>query len=451
MKDDTPISNLHAPISLNSKLSSDPDLSFREAKWRRYEANQASVQNIVNTRASAYARLTGSAIRVRRTYGKKILVNDEKAVAIRSEFALREFGWNEYINNKNFRLRADSVANYDQGRAVLYQIANLNAIAVSLRIDLSDRTRTQLEAYKTLATDSYIGKVSSAVHYDKNLSVLGTRCADSETCEWSGLRGAMPTLEFSVGVGSQRKFNNVLDIGRISTADSHSSIEFGAMADRAICKGDGQPADMDGLVGAREVSLRIKNLGADDQITVIDIGSRLTASWVQDATRLRSISLKMNEAGTLRVHVAPIKGYEDLNLIYFLGKNGILGTLTIDYSQTSDERFKMIDIDSGDVGSGLGSSSSKAYSIGVGEAPPGYSLVKACMWLTGDRLCNRWSTCSWNAVGNHATVANFTMQGHDEDFRHGLIISAPSGPGWAWSRGHLRATFELKPDPIILK
>jgi hypothetical protein len=452
MKGDSPISNVHAPIILSSKLPSDPDLSFREAKWRRYDSNRATVENIANTRASAYAGLSSGAIRIKKAYGKQILNNDQTATAIRADFAIREFGWDEYTNNKNFKLHADSVLNYDEGRAALYEMASLNAVAVSLRIDLSDRTNTQLATYKTFATDSYIGKVSSAVRYHKDLTVLGTRCVDGDACDWSGLRAASPTLELSIDQMSQRKFNNELDIGRISDAAWQGTIVFGPMADRAICKGDGNPAEHDSFAGPRELSLRIKNVGPDDQIRIVDIGSRVTASWVQETTRLRSIPLKMNEVGTLLVRIEPKRGYEDLNLLYFLGKSGILGTLTIDYSQTSDDRFKAVEIDSGDFGSGLGADSSKAYSIATGEAPPGYSLIKACMWLTGDRLCNRWSECSWDPAAKNAIIAHFTMQGHSEAQHTGIFdFGPPDANVWASSRGHLRAVFELKPDSIVLK
>jgi hypothetical protein len=453
MKGDPSISNLHEPIILNSKLPNDPELSFREAKWRRYDSNRATVENIANTRASAYSGLSSGAVRIKKAYGKQVLNNDETAAAIRADFAVREFGWDEYANNKNFKLHSDSVLNYDEGRGALYEIVSLNSVAVSLRIDLSDRTRKQLATYKTFATDSYIGKVSSAVRYHKDLTVLGTRCADSDACDWSGLRAASPALELSIDQMSQRKFNNVLDIGRISDAASQGMIVFGPVADRAICKGDGYPtlADHDSFAGPREVTLRIKNVGPDDQIRIVNIGSRVKASWVQEATHLRSIPLKMNEVGTLLVRIEPKSGYEDLNLLYFLGKSGILGTLTIDYSQTSDERFKLVEIDSGDFGSGLGADSSKAYTIGVGQAPPGYSLIKACMFLTGDRLCNQWSTCSWDPAAN-AIIAHFTMQGHSEAQHTGIFdFGPPDANVWASSRGHLRAVFELKPDSIVLK
>jgi hypothetical protein len=108
--------------------------------------------------------------------------------------------------------------------------------------------------------------------------------------------------------------------------------------------------------------------------------------------------------------------------------------------------YLRLEYDSGDVNSGAGGNYNRqnfrpgaryynlGYVVGTGPAPFGYTVAKACYWLTGDRYqCGTNSMCSWGKGPDDEDVAfSFFLQGHAEN-----------GTA-AESRGHLLVFYKVK-------
>lgn len=86
---------------------------------------------------------------------------------------------------------------------------------------------------------------------------------------------------------------------------------------------------------------------------------------------------------------------------------------------------------SGPVVSGTMKNFSAEYTLVSDPAPPGYKIANYDISLTGDRVCNAFSTCRATLEGSRV-VFRFSLQGHDE--------WAP--PGQATSVGNLVVTYE---------
>ena len=115
---------------------------------------------------------------------------------------------------------------------------------------------------------------------------------------------------------------------------------------------------------------------------------------------------------------------EDSTLISALGTD-------VNRSQNKDSASPVIkSFDSGPKISGSGASFSGVYTLYSDSPPAGYKIGTYTYSLTGDRACNRWSTCTLAVEGNRV-VLRFTLQGHDEW----------PAPGQASSEGHLIVTY----------
>jgi hypothetical protein len=92
--------------------------------------------------------------------------------------------------------------------------------------------------------------------------------------------------------------------------------------------------------------------------------------------------------------------------------------------------------------SGVGADSSPEYTVTSEPPPPGYKIAHFEYSLTGDRSCNRWSTCK-AAIEGDRVIFRFTLQGHSEWL--GLFSHQSGGPGLqpgqAASQGHLVVTY----------
>ena len=85
---------------------------------------------------------------------------------------------------------------------------------------------------------------------------------------------------------------------------------------------------------------------------------------------------------------------------------------------------------SGPVASGSKKAFSAPYSVISDPSPDGYKIGTYSYSLSGDRICNAWSTCSAQ-IENGRVVFRFTLQGHDEW----------GGAGQAFSTGTLVVTY----------
>jgi hypothetical protein len=84
----------------------------------------------------------------------------------------------------------------------------------------------------------------------------------------------------------------------------------------------------------------------------------------------------------------------------------------------------------GPVVSGNGKAFSPEYVVPSDPAPEGYKIDKFSYSLTGDRVCNAWSTCSAR-IEDGRVVFRFTLQGHEEW----------GGTGQGYSTGTLLVTY----------
>ena len=262
-------------------------------------------------------------------------------------------------------------------------------------------------------------------------------------------------LLFTIGGKTIGPGDHVLEMGSIPAlrgSDEKSEAEYQAHNEAvagwlkaatpagAICST--APLSTD-VASPRAFEVTVRN---DDDVsirlTAIYFGSKTIATWKQ------SPDARVDE--TTNSAVIPSKGavilsvsfdsgrsvIQDLNEVVFTANSERIATFTIDYELR--QAYVDVEYSSGDVPSGAQDSFSGAtkipyYSISTGTAPPGYTLLKACGWLTGDRVCNVYSTCEWENGAPSDSVAklNFNLQGHKGESSGRL------------SAGHIRAAYGL--------
>lgn len=446
---DPSLSNSKTPDTVPISFPSDQTLTYTEAKWDRFNRAVSALQAIVTVRSNSFAGLSPQQIEQRKKYRIDAASVADNARLLRDDFTTREYGWNQYINNKNLNIRNSALARYEKGIAMIYTITDYNSVETKGRIDLQPRAKAQEEQYKKLADLSAVKKLSDAISDVPNMPITGTVCVNpTGACGFyaSQVRVVDPQESFEIALGEQkqRKFNNILDLGAITSAEQPPSPDsvFGATFDRAICR-PVSPSSPANISGKHSLILKITNTGPGSTVRLVYAGSRLNAYWSDSNGKpVSEALLQSGDTSDLHIEVFPVSGYEDLNMVYLLVNQMIVSTVTIDYSANSDPLMDMIEVTSGNLGSGLGKSDSPATWVGTGAAPYGYSLIKTCMWLTGDRHCNAYSKCGWREVDNDAAVAWFNMQGHEKN---------EPGQGWEWSEGHLRALYQLDGQPPNLR
>jgi hypothetical protein len=79
------------------------------------------------------------------------------------------------------------------------------------------------------------------------------------------------------------------------------------------------------------------------------------------------------------------------------------------------------------------------YGLMTGPPPPGYTLIKACTWITGDRQCGSFSECAMSATADNVTLS-FALQGHNE-----------GDPSVRNSEGHISVAYQLREVRPALK
>jgi V8-like Glu-specific endopeptidase len=94
-----------------------------------------------------------------------------------------------------------------------------------------------------------------------------------------------------------------------------------------------------------------------------------------------------------------------------------------------------------DYPSGAGAASSPVYILSSTPTPAGYKIAHFEYSLSGDRICNQWSTCIAGIEGDRV-VLRFTMQGHSEWMFPPRTGGPGLAPGQALSSGHLVVTYE---------
>lgn len=441
---DKSVFNSGAPLSLPSALNTDPDVSYHESKWIRYKATIDHLTRVIAVRSDAFAGLSSQAIQERRRYRRNITTASADNLAFREDFSTRELGWNEYRNNQNFETRRIALESYDKGLATIYAAASENAKASHWAFDLTPRINSQIDAYKVFANVSTVNRLSASGKFDSTLLPTGSMCQDSEgacghTYSVATLQSA---LEFSFNGITQQKFNNILSVGLLTRAPSSSGLEsvFGPVPAYSVCQ-DKAPPQVPMLTGPREYRIHVTNRSGRTKFRLIYAGSRVIASWMAPNDQAVS-ELELEEGGGADVDIRlfPSSGYEDLNIIYFMAGSLPAATLTIDYSDSDDPVFRKIDFDSGQFASAVGAGISDFYSIGTGPAPVPYTLRRACVWLSGDRHCNEYSSCKLSQADDGAALAVFAMVGHNDD---------KDNP-WRWSEAHFRAVYEIVGTNVVL-
>jgi hypothetical protein len=195
----------------------------------------------------------------------------------------------------------------------------------------------------------------------------------------------------------------------------------------------------------KEVIVNITNTSGEARtIGVVALGTNLQATWSDGSD---TATLKPNEPAMLRLVFKPeTVDKQDLALITLFFKSKPLINITVDYLLAPDT-IELV-TESGDVPEGPGDSFSPTwfdgagYRLGSKVVPEGYSLIRACEWLTGDRPCNTYSTCGWAIPPTEkgGVVFSFTLQGHKEsgDIRKG--------------NGHLYVKYQLdESTPRLIK
>jgi hypothetical protein len=125
-----------------------------------------------------------------------------------------------------------------------------------------------------------------------------------------------------------------------------------------------------------------------------------------------------------------------------------LPTMTLSVHLHALRATETVEQSSGNRASGRGKDFSGIYSVcAAAPAPGNYGYVTSKYWLTGDRACGAWSTCTGKIdPSGKEFCLEFTLQGHDEC----LGPFANCNPTRD-SEGHVQATFRLIPSTPTLR
>jgi hypothetical protein len=196
-----------------------------------------------------------------------------------------------------------------------------------------------------------------------------------------------------------------------------------------------------------EIQITVTNVSGDPlTLSLLYNGSKVQANWkgqlkASDNTR----TLQPKGAGEIDASFDVGDGtYQDANTIVLMSGGRPTTLFILDYVILRP--YLRVEYDSGDVNSGAGGNFNRqnfrpgtryfnlGYVVATGPAPVGYTVAKACYWLTGDRpQCGTYSMCSWGKGPDDEDVAfSFFLQGHAEN-----------GTA-AESRGHLLVFYKVK-------
>ena len=443
---DKALFNAKVPVQLDSGSYGAKELTATERQWRNYRNYVEQVRVYADRRSGSYPGLSPAEIAKRASYARDAESEDDLFWNVRKDFALMEFGWQEFVFNKYKGLQEQDLQRYNRGIPVFYRtIQDDNKKLEAGLFDLAPFLRKQMDDYQGLMSLSVLSRAVDVADYQPDLTVRGRVCEERKAyCERLRARVASEfnnSVNVSVGDQSQSQFDNVIDLGVFSTDSTQRPSLENFVPPNGVCalRDVGTSAH----TGTFEIAVSIKNNQSEDLTLAIEyVGSWTRAYWEELSSESGSKKrLGAGESANFIVKFSPGVGYEDLNLVYILRDNKPLVQLTLNYSIVEDAPTRTFEIDSPGFQSGA-SEGWLDYNLAVSQVPPMYTARKACVWVQGDRTnCKdkQWATCAVTSLTDDLAQVNFALQGHQED---------PSAK--RFSSGYMWVGYQLVSDPVKL-
>lgn len=437
--------NSKSPIQMVQPAYKTGETTDAEKSWRTYRSYVEQLKSYAQRRSGSYPGLSQSQIATRRAYDRDAQAEDQLFFYIRKDFALREIGWDQYLNNK---LKGLQDADYDavtKGVPTIYNTIAKDASNLEPAFNLAPFLTQFLAGYRSLMSISVLSKQVDIAKYDPDLTIAGDICKTREpdcTRLAAMLQPTAPQpVTVSLGDQTQSKFDNVLNVGVISIDSPQTNPIATFNEPYSVC----QVRDAGTLAQSGNVTATVALTNKLDRNLVVSlahVGSWIEAGWeTENSTNPFEKNLAPGESANMQLKFQPGKGYQDLNVVYVLENGKPLAQFTIDYLIVEDPLVKVFYMQSSGLESGA-SDGWSYYDLAVPKVPSLYSVREGCVWVSGDRNdCKdtKWSTCGITSLTNDLVGVTFGLQGHTED---------PSAR--RLSSGYIWVAYQLTSSPLTL-
>jgi len=184
----------------------------------------------------------------------------------------------------------------------------------------------------------------------------------------------------------------------------------------------------------KNFALAVRNVGATRRkLSYYGCGKLIERVLWQNGEALQTV-VDPGASVSLNVELVDLfnPSHQELNFLCILADEQPAANLTLDYHCL--EATKAVELSSGTKPSTDGESWSPNYLLSTGQAPLGYLVGSAEFWLTGDRRCGEWATCSALSKNSKDVCYAFSLQGHNESGVQDKV---------RYSEGHLRVIYRL--------
>ena len=443
---DKGVFNSNAPVQMLQPDLKTTEMTNAEKSWRTYRSYVEQLKSYAQRRSGSYPGLSQPQIALRRTYDHDAQAEDELFFSIRKDFALREIGWDQFLNNKLKGLQDGDYDAFTKGVPTIYNTIAKDASNLEPAFNLAPFLTQFLASYKSLMSISILSKQVDVAKYNPDLTIRGDVCKTREAdCARLAalLKPAIPEpVGVSLGAQNQTKFDNVIDIGVVSIAAPQTDPIASFNVANSVC----QVRDSGTLAQSGTVTATVALTNKLDRslaLTFAHAGSWTEATWAgADSANIYEKELAPGDSANMQLKFLPGKGYQDLNIVYVLENGKPLAQFTIDYLIAEDPIVKILSIQSPGLQSGA-SDGWLNYDLAVAKVPSLYSVREACVWVSGDRNdCKhtQWSTCGITSLTNDLVGVTFGLQGHTDD---------PSAK--RLSSGYLWVAYQLVSNSLTLR
>ena len=194
---DKGVFNSKAPAQIVKPDLNTNEMTNAEKSWKTYRSYVEQLKSYAQRRSGSYPGLSQSQIAIRRAYDRDAQAEDELFFSIRKDFALREIGWDQFLNNKLKGLQDGDYNAFTKGVPTIYNTIAKDASNLEPHLNLAPFLTQFLASYKSLMSLSMLSKQVDIAEYNPDLTIRGDVCKTREadcTRLASILQPALPRL-----------------------------------------------------------------------------------------------------------------------------------------------------------------------------------------------------------------------------------------------------------------
>ena len=134
---DKGVFNSKAPAQIVKPDLNTNEMTNAEKSWKTYRSYVEQLKSYAQRRSGSYLGLSQSQIAIRRAYDRDAQAEDELFFSIRKDFALREIGWDQFLNNKLKGLQDGDYNAFTKGVPTIYNTIAKDASNLEPHLNLA--------------------------------------------------------------------------------------------------------------------------------------------------------------------------------------------------------------------------------------------------------------------------------------------------------------------------